>query len=121
VDASPVAVSVGGSITKRAPAIAGDGDGNLVVAYEKCVLGNPQIVARPITITSGISVGSESVIINTSDIQRGSPAIAYGGGNYLLVWEEGWCGEDNFVAAASAVLDPGWRSTGTDSGIPQGK
>lgn len=96
VEESPVPIATSGE-TERNPALAGDGNGRLVVVYEKFVGGTQVIVTRPLTVTTQIEVGPEVVLMGSSGKRRGFPAIAYAPGEpgvYLVVWQEGWHGLD---------------------------
>lgn len=94
VETSPVTVA-NEYVSERNPALAGNGNGSMVLIYEKLVDGAPQIVARPLKITSQINVGNEIPIMNSRGIQRGFPDIAFGESDtYLVTWQEGWYGEN---------------------------
>ena len=81
------------------PALAGNGAGAMLLAYEKRESGRTSIMACPLTIRKSIAVGRE-VTVGPNDgpggARRAFPAVAYGAGEpkgFLVVWQEGWYGE----------------------------
>ena len=106
VEANPVQVAAS-SASERDPALAGNGKGKLVAVYEKLANGTSQIVSRPLTITDQIKVGDEVVIVGTGGTRRGFPDIEFGGETsdiYMVVWQEGWEGENHILAPADTTL-----------------
>ncbi len=124
-------VVAGGAGNQDAPAIAWNG-GHFLVAWQDSEGGAPNVLGRRLSSTGAV-VDTTAIPVATSAQAQMQPAVAAGGGNFLVTWHQydtSFFESDvwsNVVSAAGAVADseglalttrpgPQWRASAAYNG-----
>jgi protocatechuate 3,4-dioxygenase beta subunit len=101
LDADPIAVSTANH-AQRSPSVASDGV-DFFVAWEDNRV-SPAIFGARVT-SEGEVLDLNGIPISTGPGDKSEPAVAMGGGLYLLLWADGRSGEGRDVFAARVTLE----------------
>ena len=109
MDPSGIAVSTSAP-NQVSPAVAYDGTNYLVVWQDRRDYASTSTDIYGVLVSpAGLPISSSGIAISKAAKEQRSPAVAYGGGNYLVVWQDyraGWNIYGALVDTSGQVLHP---------------